>query len=121
MPALRFATVELGKVTLDTLAIGAWVDRLELERLIILRSPLLSYPRAEPNMSNDFRREIAVYNANLIELLAYAGCYVVIRGEEIVGPFVAIEQAWATGRARYGSSPFLVQRVGAEASAARVG
>ena len=72
-------------------------------------------------MSPDFRREIAVYNANLIELLACAGRYVVIRGEEILGPFGAIEQAWATGRAQYGTSPFLVKQIGAEASAARVG
>ncbi len=38
-------------------------------------------------MTQDFRQERAVYHANLIELLPYAGQFVVIRGQEIQGPF----------------------------------
>lgn len=69
-------------------------------------------------MSPNFLQELAVYNANLIELLACAGRYVVIRGEEILGPFDALDQAGAAGRARHGAGPFLVKQIGAEATSA---
>ena len=62
-------------------------------------------------MTQDFQQEMAVYNANVIELLAYAGKYVVIRGDPIRGPFASIEHAWRTGRAIYGPEPFLVKQV----------
>ena len=65
-------------------------------------------------MTQNFQQELAVYNANLIELLAYAGRYVVIRGEEIQGPFGSLEQAWRAGRTTYGAGPFLVKQIQGE-------
>lgn len=69
-------------------------------------------------MTSDFQRELAVYNASLIDLLAYAGRYVVIRGPEIQGPFASLDQAWRAGRTRHGAGPFLVKQIGAEPSPA---
>lgn len=65
-------------------------------------------------MTQNFRQELAVYNANLIELLAYAGRYVVIRGPEIRGPFGTLEQAGRAGRVTFGASPFLVKQIQGE-------
>ncbi len=65
-------------------------------------------------MTQSFQQELAVYNANLIELLAYTGRYVVIRGQEIQGPFGTVDQAWRAGRTSYGTSPFLVKQIQGE-------
>jgi hypothetical protein len=65
-----------------------------------------------------FQQELAVFNANLIELLAYAGRYVVIRGQEIQGPFASPEQAWRAARERHGAKPFLVKQIQGETSVA---
>ena len=65
-------------------------------------------------MSQDLHQELAVYNANLIELLAYAGRFVVIRGDEIQGPFASLDQAWRAGRSSYGTGPFLVKQIQGE-------
>lgn len=67
-------------------------------------------------MTQNFQQELAVYNASLIDLLAYAGRYVVIRGAEIHGPFAGPEQAWGVGRTTYGQAPFLVKRIQGEAT-----
>lgn len=69
-------------------------------------------------MTQNFQQELAVYNANLIELLAYAGRYVVIRGQEIQGPFGSLEQAWRAGRMSYGAGPFLVKQIRGDAASA---
>lgn len=60
---------------------------------------------------NGFQKELAVYNANLIDLMAYVGRSVVICGEEIRGPYDTPEQARQAGRARYGATPFLVKQI----------
>ena len=71
-------------------------------------------------MAQNFHQELAVYNANLIELLAYAGRFVVIRGHEIQGPFASLDHAWRAGRTSYGATPFLVKQIqGDTASAGR--
>ncbi len=67
-------------------------------------------------MIQSFHQELAVYHANLIELLPYAGRFVVIRGQEIRGPFDTPEQAWQAGRRRYGMAPFLVKQIHAGAA-----
>jgi hypothetical protein len=67
-------------------------------------------------MTQNFQQEMAVYNANLIELLVYAGKYVVIRGQEIHGPFGSLEQAWGAGRLSYGTGSFLVKQIQGEAA-----
>jgi hypothetical protein len=69
-------------------------------------------------MAQDFPQELAVYNANLIELLAYPGRFVVIRGHEIHGPFASLDQAWRAGRLRYGAVPFLVKQIQGDTAAA---
>jgi hypothetical protein len=65
-------------------------------------------------MTPNFQQELAVYNANLIELLPYAGRFVVIREQEIRGPFNNLEQAGQAGRRRYGTAPFLVKQIQGE-------
>jgi hypothetical protein len=65
-------------------------------------------------MTQNFQQELAVYNANLIELLPYAGRFVVIREQEIRGPFINPDQAWQAGHRRYGSAPFLVKQIRGE-------
>jgi hypothetical protein len=62
-------------------------------------------------MPATFQQELAVYNANLIELLAYTGRFVMIRGQEIQGPFDTPEQARQAGRLRHGAAAFLVKQV----------
>ena len=62
-------------------------------------------------MAQNFHQELAVYNANLIELLAYTGRFVVIRGQEILGPFASLEQARSAGRSSHGTVPFLVKQI----------
>ncbi len=101
-------------------AIGPRVDRWDEVRPILLRLPPPPFPRVEVAISHDFRLEVAVYNANLIESIACAGRCIVIRGMKIVGPYGEIEQTWAAGRAWHGSSLHLLQQDEAEASALRV-
>jgi hypothetical protein len=48
------------------------------------------------------------------ELAVYTGRFVVIRGEEIQGPFDTPEQAWRAGRLRHGAAAFLVKQVHGE-------
>ncbi len=67
-------------------------------------------------MNRTFRQELAVYNANLIELLPSAGRFVLIRGQEIHGPFSGPEQAWQAGRRLYGRAPFLVKQIRSEST-----
>jgi hypothetical protein len=67
-------------------------------------------------MTQDFQQELAVYHANLIELLPYAGRFVVIRGQEIQGPFNSPEHAWQTGHRQYGRAPFLVKQIHSESA-----
>jgi hypothetical protein len=69
-------------------------------------------------MTQNFQQELAVYNANLIELLAYAERYIVIRGQDIQGPFASLEQAWRSGRVSYGAGPFLVKQIRGETAPA---
>ncbi len=66
-------------------------------------------------MTPSFHHELAVYNAHLIDLLAYAGRYVTIRGKYIQGPFENPEQARRFGQVRNGAGPFLVQQIHREA------
>jgi hypothetical protein len=58
-----------------------------------------------------FDRELEVYQENLMELLADEGKYVVIRLEEILGPFTTYEEALESGYDRFGVTPFLVKKV----------
>jgi hypothetical protein len=67
-------------------------------------------------MTQTFEQELAVYHANLIELLPYAGRFVLIRGEEIQGPFSGPEQAWQAGCRLYGRAPFLVKQIRSESA-----
>jgi hypothetical protein len=56
-------------------------------------------------------RELATYQAHLIDLVADEGRFVVIRGEEILGPFVSYEDALGAGYERFGPVEFLVKQV----------
>ncbi len=69
-------------------------------------------------MPATFQQELAVYHAHLIELLAYTGRFVVIRGQEIQGPFDSPDQAWRAGRMRHGTGAFLVKQIHGEAGLA---
>ncbi len=54
---------------------------------------------------------LSVYEANLIELLANEGKYVVICGEEIEGAFESYDDALEAGYRKYGLTPFLVKQI----------
>ena len=56
-------------------------------------------------------RELAVYNEHLMDLLANAGKYVVVRGEVIEGPFDSDEDALQAGYDTFGVVPFLVKQI----------
>ncbi len=56
-------------------------------------------------------RELNVYDAHLVELLANEGKYVLICGEEISGAFDSYEQALDAGHGKYGLQPFLVKQI----------
>jgi hypothetical protein len=55
--------------------------------------------------------ENGVYQANLLELLAYEGKYVLVRGDEIAGHWDSYEEALQAGFDRFGPVPFLVKRI----------
>jgi hypothetical protein len=56
-------------------------------------------------------KELSVYHAHLIELLANEGMYVLIHGDEINGPFETYEGALGAGYEKYGLQPFLVKQI----------
>ena len=56
-------------------------------------------------------KELATYNANLPELKAQAGKYVLIHGEEVVDTFSAYDEALKEGYEKFGLEPFLVKRI----------
>lgn len=56
-------------------------------------------------------KELAVYNENLIDLLAHEGKYVLVQGETIRGPFETYENALAAGYEEFGLEPFLVKQI----------
>ena len=58
-----------------------------------------------------FERELAIYNEHLIDLLAHEGKFVVIRNEEISGPFETYENALQAGYDKYGLESFLVKQI----------
>ena len=56
-------------------------------------------------------RELATYQANLMELAADEGKFVVIRGEEIAGVLDTYEDALEMGYEKFGLGPFLVRQI----------
>lgn len=58
-----------------------------------------------------FAQELATYRAHLAEWLVHEGKYVVVRGDEIDGPFDEYVDALQAGFAMYGLEPFLVQQI----------
>jgi len=56
-------------------------------------------------------KELSVYDANLIDLLASEGKYVLIAGDQISGTFESYDAALAAGYERYGLEPFLVKQI----------
>ena len=55
--------------------------------------------------------ELSVFNAHLIDLLAHEGRFVVVKGDEISGPFDTYEAALEDGYERFGPVPFLVKKI----------
>jgi hypothetical protein len=56
-------------------------------------------------------REIAAYQANLMELLQHEGRFVVIHGDEPRGVWDTYEEALAFGYEQFGLEPFLVKQI----------
>ena len=56
-------------------------------------------------------KELKTYSEKLSELLVNEGKYVLIHGEDIVGCFVAYEDAVNEGYEKFGLEPFLVKRI----------
>lgn len=59
----------------------------------------------------DLSVELAVYEANLPELLGSEGKFVLISGEEIAGAFATYGEALDAGYEKYGLKPFLVKQI----------
>jgi hypothetical protein len=74
-----------------------------------LTSNLPSSSSKGPAMA--LERELAVYNEHLIDLLVNEGKYILIRHEEISGPFETYDDALEAGYAKYGLVPFLVKQI----------
>jgi hypothetical protein len=55
--------------------------------------------------------ELQVYQSNLIDLLQNEGKYILIRGEDIQGPWDSYEDALTAGYDKYGLVPFLVKKI----------
>ncbi len=56
--------------------------------------------------------ELAYFEEHKAEYLErFPGLFVLIKGEEMVGPFPGAEDAYAAGLSRYGLEPFLVRQV----------
>jgi hypothetical protein len=62
-------------------------------------------------MTVELEKERSVYQANLLELLANEGKYVVIKEDVILGPYDAYEQATAAGYDRFGPVPLFVKKI----------
>ena len=58
-----------------------------------------------------FEKELNVYDANLIDLLANEGKFVLIFGDEIGGIFDDYEEALKAGYEKYGLESFLVKQI----------
>lgn len=59
----------------------------------------------------EFDRELATYLKHLMDLVQHEGRYVVVLGDEILGPFDTYEAALKGGYDRFGVVAFLVQKV----------
>ena len=56
--------------------------------------------------------EMGVYQANLMDLLANEGKYVVIKGDELLpAAYDEYDEALAAGYERFGPVPFLVKKI----------
>lgn len=58
-----------------------------------------------------FEQELATYHAHLIDLLADEGKFILVKGEEIAGPWESYEDALQAGYERFGLVPFLVKKI----------
>ncbi len=56
-------------------------------------------------------KELATYKANLAELKAQAGKYVLIHGDDVVDTYSAYDDALKEGYEKFGLAPFLVKRI----------
>lgn len=58
-------------------------------------------------------KELCTYAAQLPELLAEEGRFVLISGAQVIGTFAAYEDALAAGYEKCGLRPFLVKQISA--------
>lgn len=58
-----------------------------------------------------FEHELSIYQAHILEFLESEGQYVVIRGDDIAGPFETYEAALDAGYTKHGLEPFLVKQI----------
>jgi len=58
-----------------------------------------------------FEREIETYHNHLSDFLANEGKYVLIKGEEISGPYDKYEETLEAGYDRYGPARFVVRKI----------
>ena len=56
-------------------------------------------------------RELDTYRAKLPDLLAHAGQFVVIHGDEVAGVYPGFDEALRDAYARFGEAPFLVRKI----------
>jgi hypothetical protein len=58
-----------------------------------------------------FEKESAVYKAHRTDWLEHEGKYLVIRGEEITGPYETLDDALEGGYQKYALEPFMVKQI----------
>jgi hypothetical protein len=93
----------------ETSRIFAWRTDMEPMENAISTDTITACPREGGVMP--LEKELGVYKANLIDLLASAGKYVLIFGEQIGGIFEGYEDALQAGYDKYGLEPFLVKQI----------
>jgi hypothetical protein len=59
----------------------------------------------------ELEHEMRVYQGHLIDLLQNEGKYVLVCGDDILGPFDTYEAALEVGYDKFGLVPFLVKRI----------
>jgi|HubBroStandDraft_2_1064218.scaffolds.fasta_scaffold429315_2 hypothetical protein len=72
---------------------------------------LRAFAHVQPRRTEALEVEIAYFNRNRERLVKdYAGQFLLIKGEDLIGSFTTEAQAYEVGVERLGNSPFLIKR-----------
>jgi len=62
-------------------------------------------------MADELKRELETYERKKADLLAQAGKFVVIKGDDVIGVYESYADALKIGYDKCGLNPFLVKRI----------